>query len=209
MNFDRLAPFYQTMERLAAGRKLQRCRVALLGEIPVPRKVLILGEGRGGFLLECLNRFPDCAFTVIDSSRVMLDLLEKRIGNEDLKRVHLIHVDLIDWQPPLAGFDLIVTHFFLDCFAPQTLAGIIHKLSTAAASQANWLVADFQLANGRFRNLRSRWILWSLYRFFRLSCKLEARSLTPPDAFLRAAGFERWSHLEFDWGLLKSEGWRR
>jgi hypothetical protein len=36
MNFNRLAPFYRAMEVIVAGGKLQRCWVALLGEIPAP-----------------------------------------------------------------------------------------------------------------------------------------------------------------------------
>ena len=47
MTFDRLAPFYRVMKFFTAGGKLQRCRTAFLGEIPVPRRVLLAGEGHG------------------------------------------------------------------------------------------------------------------------------------------------------------------
>lgn len=208
MNFDRLAPFYQAMERLAAGRKLRRCREAFLGEIPEPQRVLLAGEGRGGFLRECLKRFPGTRFTVVDSSRTMLDLAKGRLSEEDLKRVLFVHADLLDWSSD-EPFDLIATHFFLDCFGPQTLSAITGKLAAMATNDAVWLISDFQVANGRFSAIRSHWILWLLYRFFRITCKLEARTLTPPDAFIQSAGFERWRRLEFDCGLLKSECWRR
>ena len=39
MNFDRLAKVYGPLEAVTAGGKLQRCRVALLDAIPVPRRV--------------------------------------------------------------------------------------------------------------------------------------------------------------------------
>ncbi len=208
MNFDRLAPFYQAMESVAAGRKLRRCREAFLGEIPEPRRFLLAGEGRGGFLCECLKRYPNARFTVVDSSRVMLDLARERVAYADLKRVLFVHADLVEWTCD-ERFDLIATHFFLDCFAPQTLAAIVAKLAALATPDAVWLLSDFQVPNKRFASIRSRWILCLLYRFFRLSCKLEARSLTAADPFLSAAGFRLEKRREFDWGLLKSECWRR
>jgi cyclopropane fatty-acyl-phospholipid synthase-like methyltransferase len=208
MNFDRLAPFYQTMECLAAGRKLRRCREAFLGEIQEPQRVLSAGEGRGGFLRECLKRFPNAHFTVVDSSQAMLDFARMRLDHVDLKRVLFVHADLLDWSCDEC-FDLIATHFFLDCFEPETLAAIVNKLAGMAADDATWLLSDFQVANGRFAALRSRWILWLLYRFFRTFCKLEADSLTAPDPFLAEAGFRLVKRLEYDCGLLKSECWRR
>lgn len=209
MNFDRLAPFYQAMEWIAAGRKLQSCRMAFVGKIPAPNSVLLAGEGHGRFLPECLKRFPDARIMVVDSSRVMLEIARKKLENDCLERVEFIHADLERWQAPIGRFDLIVTHFFLDCFPFQSVAGIVRKLAEAAAPEAEWLLADFQIANGRFSRLRSRWILSLLYGFFRISCQLKARSLTPPDPFLKAAGFVMMDRREFDWGLLKSEWWRR
>lgn len=208
MNFDRLAPFYQAMEWLSAGRKLRRCREAFLGEIPEPRRVLLAGEGRGGFLRECLKRFPKARFTVVDSSRVMLDLAKRELDDADLKRVLFVHADLLDWTCD-ERFDWIATHFFLDCFEPRTLAAIVDKLAWLAAEDATWLLSDFQVANGRFSAIRCRCILWMLYRFFRVSSKLEAGSLTAPEPFLLDAGFRLVERQEYDWGLLKSECWRR
>lgn len=208
MNFDRLAPFYQNMEWLAAGRKLRRCREAFLGEIPEPQRFLLAGEGRGGFLRECLKRYPDARFTVVDSSRAMLDLAKQRLNEMDLKRVLFVHADLVEWTCD-ERFDGIATHFFLDCFSPQTLDAIVAKLASLATDDAVWLLSDFQVANKRFASIRSRCILWILYRFFRVSCKLEADSLTAAGPFLTGAGFRLEERREFDWGLLKSECWRR
>lgn len=208
MNFDRLAPFYQAMECLAAGGKLRRCREAFLGGIPEPRQVLLAGEGRGGFLRECLKRFPKARFTVVESSRVMLDLAKRGLDDADLKRVLFVHADLLDWSCD-ERFDMIATHFFLDCFEPRPLAAIVEKLGGLATEDATWLLSDFQVANGRLSAIRSRCILWMLYWFFRISCKLEAGSLTAPETFLGDAGFRLVERREYDWGLLKSECWRR
>ncbi|MCU0750667.1 MAG: class I SAM-dependent methyltransferase, partial [Akkermansiaceae bacterium] len=147
MNFDRLAPCYRALEFLAAGNQLQRCRTAFLDSIPAPRRVLIAGEGNGRFLGEIARRFPYAAITVVDSSRTMLDLAKSRVSKSGAaaSRIEFVHADLRDWTPAESGnFDLIVTHFFLDCFPPDRLAKVVARLSELAAPTATWLLADFQ-----------------------------------------------------------------
>lgn len=206
MNFDRLAPFYRLMETLAAGGKLQRCRLAFLGEIPIPTRILLAGEGHGRFLPECVKRFPDAEIVVLDSSRRMLEIAANKVKSH---RVEFVHADLLEWAPPPGSFDLIVTNFFLDCFPSESLVTVISRLGHAATADAQWLIADFQIADGRAAAIRSRAILALLYPFFRLVTGLKARSLHSPDGALEKAGFTRHRRLTHDWGLLKSEWWRR
>lgn len=206
MSFDRLAPFYRTMEFLSAGGKLQQCRTAFLEEIPPPRQILLAGEGHGRFLPLCAGRFPLAQITVIDSSGAMLEIARRKVVS---KNIEFIHADLVHWTGPPAAFDLIVTHFFLDCFPSDELATVISRLATSATPDANWLIADFQVPQGRAASLRSRAILSLLYTFFRFVTGLRASTLAPPDEFLEKAGFTRHRRITRDWGLLKSEWWRR
>lgn len=206
MNFNRLAPFYRTLETIAAGGKLQRCRMAFLEEIPAPRSILLAGEGHGRFLRECIRRFPDAEIAVVDSSEGMLKIAKRMIAPG---RVDFIVADLLTWKAPSEKFDLIVTHFFLDCFHAEELAKLIARLGHMAAREANWLLADFQVADGKIAGIRSRAILAMLYTFFRMTCGLTARSLVPPDAEIMKAGFSRHRRITSNWSLLKSEWWRR
>lgn len=206
MNFDRLAPFYRAMETLAAGGKMQRCRLAFLGEIPIPRRVLLAGEGHGRILVECVRRFPQASIVVVDSSAGMLAIAKRCMISG---QVEFVVMDLLTWDAPVEKFDLIVTNFFLDCFPADELAAVVKRLGELAAPEAEWLLADFQVAEGKVAGLRSRVILAMLYAFFRLACGLKARSLVPPDGEIQKAGFSRHRRITSDWGLLKSEWWRR
>lgn len=206
MSFDRLAPFYQAMEWVSVGGKLQHCRLAFLDEIPAPRKVLLAGEGHGRFLPECVRRFPSADIVVVDSSARMLEIAKSK---SQTSRVEFVHADLLKWTPSDAGFDLIVTNFFLDCFPADQLAAVVGRLGKLASPDANWLLADFEIAPSRLARLRSRVILGLLYRFFRLTCGLHAESLVSPNVDLENAGFSLNRRLTSDWGLLKSEWWRR
>ena len=206
MSFDILAPHYRWMEVVLAGDKLQRCRIAFLRGIPTATNILILGEGNGRFLRECRDQFPDAKITVVDSSARMLELAKQRLG-DDCQRIDFVCVDALTWSPPAQSFDLIVTHFFLDCFRPDQLQTLISGLARAAAPGASWLLADFQAAAHGWRRLRSRAILWMMYRFFTVVTRLPAASLTPPDAFLEKQGFTLRERLLHDWELLHSDWW--
>jgi ubiquinone/menaquinone biosynthesis C-methylase UbiE len=206
MSFDHLAPFYQSMELLAAGGKLQRCRTAFLAEIPVPHTILLVGEGHGRFLTECLKCFPEAEIVIVDISAKMLEIAKTKMDSE---HVRFIHADFLEWDGQAGGFDLIVTNFFLDCFPPDQLTIIISKLGKLAKPSAHWLLADFEVSSTPLARLRSRVILAILYRFFRIITGLKARYLSPPDADLKKAGFTRHRRITRDWGLLKSEWWQR
>jgi ubiquinone/menaquinone biosynthesis C-methylase UbiE len=206
MNFDRLAPFYRAMEFFTAGGKLQKCRTAFLNDIPIPRRVLIAGEGHGKFLPECVRKFPESDITVVDSSGKMLEIARKQTTSP---HVEFVLADMLAWDAPPGGYDLIVTNFFLDCFSADTLPVVVSRLGRLATPEAHWLLADFRVADGRAAGLRSRAILTLLYLFFRIICRLQARALIPPDSLLQDAGFTRHRIELTEWGLLKSEWWRR
>ena len=210
MSFDPIAPHYRWMESILAGRKLQRCRTEFLGELDEAENILIVGEGNGRFLLECRRRFRDARITCVDASRRMLDLARiqlRRAGLTD-RRVEFLHADALEWQPPSKAYDLIVTHFFLDCFRPGQLDEIIRKLAKSGRSEASWLIADFRVPCGRIARWRARIILWCMYSFFRAITRLPAKELTAPDAFLIQAGFALEQRRLSEWGLLHSDLWR-
>lgn len=211
MSFDILAPVYRWMELLLAGRKLHRCRCAFLEEVPPPRHVLMLGEGHGRFLVECLRKFPKTHITCLDASAGMIEQARKAIQRHRLTpdRVTFIHTDALTWQPPHQRYDLIVTHFFLDCFRPEQLQQLVPSIASSATPAAQWLVADFQEAPAGWQRVRSRLILGLMYWFFRTVTRLPARSLTCPDPLLLQAGFHLQGEQVFEWGLLRSSRWEQ
>jgi len=210
-DFDRLAPYYGWMERLLAGRKLQRCRAAFLPAIPPPRRALVAGQGHGAFVAELLRVHPQVRCTCVDSSSVMLQAARARLRQDGLDdaRAEFIQADLLDWAAPEAEFDLIVTHFFLDCFRPEQLERLMPKLSGAAAPKACWLLADFQEPASGPARWRARAIIELMYVFFRWATALPASQLTPPDPLLARYGFILGQRRTFDWGLLHSDLWIR
>jgi ubiquinone/menaquinone biosynthesis C-methylase UbiE len=206
MSFDRLAPHYRWMEWLLAGRKLQRCRTAFLGELPRVEHALLLGEGNGRFLGEFLKAQSQARVTCLDASGRMLTAARRRAASA---RVEFICCNVLDWVAPARQFDLVVSNFFLDCFRPDQLAAITRNIARSTRSDALWLIADFSEPLAGWRKWRARAILWSMYRFFRWTTRLPARTLTAPDAFLDQNGFRLCARRPSEWGLLRSDLWMR
>jgi ubiquinone/menaquinone biosynthesis C-methylase UbiE len=209
--FDHLARSYDWMESLLAGSKLENCRNALWDDIPQLRSALLVGEGHGKFLASLLKRYPAAKVTCVDASEQMLKVARRRLQRAPLPLhgVEFVHAALPCWNPPPQRYDLIATHFFLDCFPRDQLGAVINALQPALRPGACWLVSDFQIPSGGFRRLRARVIHWLMYGFFRIATKLPAARLVSPRPFLRRHGFIRVRRQEFDWGLLTAELWRR
>lgn len=212
MSFDAVAPWYRALEAIAFGGVLQRSRVACLPEIGSPRSALIVGEGNGRFLCELLRGQPGLEIVCVDASERMLRLAENRIRSEfptGAHRVRFFCADIASWSPPEHQFDLIVTHFFLDCFSGDRLADIVNRLSRAAMPNATWLLADFCMPAAGFARVRAGLWLAAMYRFFQITAGIEAKELEDPSPFLRAAGFALAGQHLFRSGMVKSELWRK
>ena len=212
MSFDRIAPSYRLLETIAFGQSLQRARVRWIEKIPRPRRVLILGEGNGRFLCELLRVHPKIDIDCVDTSLQMLTLARTRarqIHPESWQRIQFIHADILKWSP-LKSYDLIVTHFFLDCFPRDEVKAIVDKLAKAAAPGAVWLLADFTIPPAEiFSRIHAKLLLRMMYLFFRCAAGITANSLVDPTPYLEANNFVPMSRQCSRAAMLKSELWQR
>lgn len=211
MSFDAIAPHYTWMEAVLAGRRLQRCRVTWLESLAAAHDILVLGVGHGHFVRRCAARFPAARITAVDASTAMLHAAETRLRRSEQPDapVTFIRATLPAWSPDPASFDAIVTHFFLDCFAPAELAAVIGNLSRAARPAARWLVSDFAVPPRGLARHRARAVHALMYAFFRRVTQIRARRVTPPDAWLAAEGFSLAGRRASEWGLLQADLWVR
>jgi ubiquinone/menaquinone biosynthesis C-methylase UbiE len=208
VNFDRIARHYHWLETVTFGNQLQRARVAFLDQIGSPKRALIAGEGNGHFLDELLRVFPSVELDCVDASARMLELARDRAGKNQA-HLRFLHEDLLTWSPEENGYDLIVTHFFLDCFEESEVETIVDKLARSATQSAVWLLADFSVPSTSLARLHARAWLWSMHHFFRMVAGISARHLTNPSAFLEAHRFRCAERRNSRFGLVKSELWQR
>lgn len=211
VNFDRVARIYRTLETIAFGRALQRARIRWLREVSGTKRALIVGEGDGRFLCELLKTHPDLEVDCIEASGRMIELARCPLkqGRADVAHVHFFQTDILTWSPQ-GKYDLIVTHFVLDCFNEAELETIVMKLGLAAEANAIWLLADFRIpTTGALTAYRAKLWIRLMYLFFRITAGLRTAELIDPSPYLRAAAFSLTNEELTRCGMIKSQVWRK
>lgn len=211
MNFDRLAAWYPWLETVCDGGVMQRCRTAFLPRTRQCQRALILGEGPGKFLNALLRQQPELQVTCVELSAAMIAQTRQRLRHAGLaaSRVTFQQMNALDWTPPAEKFDLVVTHFFLDCFRPDQLQLLVPRLAASTTADALWLLADFRVPERGWTRWRARVLLALLYAFFKMTTALSASRLTPPEPLLDRAGFRLVDRRLASFGFAHSDLWQR
>lgn len=200
MNCDPIARWYRWLEYLGFGRALERRRNAFLADATDARRALVLGEGDGRFLKKLVEHNRTASIDYVDLSIRMLELARRRAGD----RVNYHLADALTIALPDAEYDLIVTHFFLDCFDERDAAALVERIARTAKPRARWLVSEF-----RQPALWSRLLLGFLYWFFRVTTGLKTNRLVDHRPLLEGQGFRLMKEESARRGLLASELWTR
>jgi SAM-dependent methyltransferase len=208
VNFDPVARLYRWTEYLSFGPMLERCRETYLARLTEARRALVLGDGDGRFLARLLAVNPGLTVDVVDSSRRMLRVLESRVESRigSRQRINLYHADALAWEPA-GNYDLIVTHFFLDCFLPEQLDQLIDRVLPHAAPGAKWVISEFAVPANPWLAPLAAALIALLYRIFFTLTNLPVRLLPDYCSALRDRGLllhDQHSHLA---GLLCAQLW--
>ncbi len=216
-NFDRLARAYRWMEWASFGPLLWHCRCAFLGEMQSARHALVVGDGDGRFTARLLAANCAVCIDAIDASAAMLRALTRR-ATADAARLRTFCLDARDWrarrapapaeEKVAAQYDLIVTHFFLDCLTTSEVCTLAEEVAAAAASGALWIVSEFAVPQGWFGRLIAQPLVAFLYAAFGWLTGLRVRRLPDHGEALHSAGFVRIGKKPRLGGLLVSELWR-
>jgi Methyltransferase domain len=217
-DFDGLAGVYRWMEYASFGPWLWWCRCAFLPKLRECRRALILGDGDGRFTARLLATNASIQVDAVDVSASMLRSLLRRAGLH-ANRVFVHCADACNWRPdslPPSSlspgsphYDLIVTHFFLDCLTTREVRHLVDRLSGSVAPGALWLVSEFAVPQSWFGRVIARPFVAMLYRIFGILTGLKVRKLPDYSAALRDASFRLAQQRAWLGGLLVSELWSK
>jgi hypothetical protein len=112
-------------------------------------------------------------------------------------------------QLPRHSYDLIATHFFLDCFNTAEAGAIVHRIADWAAPRARWIVSEFAQPETSLGQIWTGAVIRSLYAAFRVTTGLRTIRLPDYRPALASVGFERKKQIHACGGLLVSELWER
>jgi ubiquinone/menaquinone biosynthesis C-methylase UbiE len=211
-NFNPIARPYRWLEYLAFGKALENCRTHYLPQLLDCRSALILGDGDGRFTSKLLAANPDIKVLAVDISATMLELLRQRCEAATphaSDRLRTLNANALTFplENPEASYDLVVTHFFLDCLTPPELDALITRINPALPPEALWLISDFRIPNGVMR-LPAKLLIRSLYFAFRILTGLRATHLPDHATPLTQAGLTRIAHQHRLLGILTTELWQ-
>lgn len=206
-NFNPIARPYRWLEYFTLGKALESCRLHYLPQLLTQRNALVLGDGDGRFLAQLLKHNPHMHADAIDTSSTMLELLCQRCeaATPDANiRTHQANA----LTAPLEGpYDLVVTHFFLDCLTQPELDSLINRIKPTLTPNALWLISDFRIPAGAMR-LPARLFIRTLYFAFRLLTGLRTTHLPDHATPLTRAGLTQISQQHRLAGLLTTELWQ-
>jgi len=208
-DFNLIAAPYRSLEYLTLGKTLENCRNHYLPHLLDQRHALVLGDGDGRFLARLLTHNAHLYADAVDTSTAMLHLMRKRceakVHNANTRlRTH--HADALTF--PLEGpYDLVVTHFFLDCLTQPDLDSLIARITPTLAPGALWLISDFRIPTG-LMHLGAKLFIRSLYLAFRILTGLRTVRLPDHATPLTHAGLTRIAQQHRLAGILTTELWQ-
>ena len=205
-NFNHVARIYAPMEKLTFGPWLWRCRCSFMGDLKTQRSGLVLGDGDGRFTAKLLSENPLVLVDAVDASVEMLNELSRNAGlHVGRVRVHL--ADARAWEPKGSAYDLIATHFFLDCMTTAEVAELARKIRTRATPGAVWVVSEFAVPQGWFGWLVAGPLVRALYLAFFMLTGLHVQRLPRYREAMAEAGWTQTAEHRHLGGLLASELW--
>jgi ubiquinone/menaquinone biosynthesis C-methylase UbiE len=210
-NFDPIARPYRWLEYLTFGPYLERCRFHFLNQLKTRHHALILGDGDGRFTARLLAANPIIAIDAVDSSATMLRLLSERVsrlGQNARQRLRTIHSDALAFRPEGEPYDLVVTHFFLDCLTEDDLTTLLTHLDPHLDQNTTWLLSEFAIPQHQPAASVSRLVITALYQAFRILTDLKTRRLPDYTSNLPQHDFLRTARKTFLGGLLVAEIWQ-
>jgi ubiquinone/menaquinone biosynthesis C-methylase UbiE len=208
--FGRLARVYRWMEYFSFCRYLQRCRLLRIAEMTACRSALVYGDGDGRFLAKLVRSARGMRIAAVDASSGMLRQAAKRLPSDVPAR--LVQADALTCEVsafPEAPFDLVVSHFFLDCFDEEELATLLARVNAAAGEAAVWVVSDFAIPQQPVARQLGRLVVGGLYLAFGLLTGLRTRRLPDHGRVMSESGWTLEDRRTLLLGLLASERWRR
>jgi ubiquinone/menaquinone biosynthesis C-methylase UbiE len=211
MNCDRIAPYYEILERFAFGNRLEQTRCAFLAEVVNAKYAILCGDGDGRFLAGLLRANSTVQVDFVELSGRMLALAQRRVakmGRTLSERVRFFAGDVREFQPRAGGYDLIATHFFLDCFSEAEVAEVIARLAGWGAPGAQWMVSEFREAEETsLGRVWTRAVIRGLYAAFRCTTGLRVIRLPNYAAALVKEGYCLRDETKKLAGLLQASLW--
>jgi hypothetical protein len=196
--FNRIAPYYDFLKRVVFGNAMPESQQYFFDRLPAGN-ILVLGGGSGEILVPLFSAQPRCRVWYVEASSQMLAMTARNTPAPFSSQVTLVH-GTEDSIPEDVSFDAVITNFFLDLFAEGPLLAACQKVAARLEDRSLWIVTDF-VDGGRWWQ---RLMLRVMYRFFRMTCRIDAVQLPAWQLQLGRLGFRQMASRAFYGGFICS-----
>lgn len=197
--FDFLAPYYDGLARFFIGKDIVHAQLHFLNSFNECKQLLILGGGSGWILEPLCAACPELQIDYIDVSPKMIKAARENSGNH----AHVNFIQGTENDIPNRLYDGVITNFYLDLFEERSLNNVMDKIRISLTHSALWLVTDFVQEKAWHKMM-----LWTMYRFFRITARIEATHLPDWQNNMIGAGHTLCETGEFKNGFIKSNLYR-
>ncbi|MGK7389327.1 MAG: methyltransferase domain-containing protein [Candidatus Cyclobacteriaceae bacterium M2_1C_046] len=194
--FDLLSPVYDHLVRFIFGNAIKKATYAHLNYIRDGDNVLILGGGTGGILKGLKDK--DITVTYVELSAGMLSKAKRHAVNYNVSFIQGSYSDVPD-----KVYDVIITPFFIDLFTTDHSRQIVSQLKTKLINGGKWIHVDFRST----LIVWQRFLIYIMYRFFRICCKIEATHL--PDYGFVFTDLIKTDSKKFYHGMIESAVYKK
>lgn len=202
--FNWIASGYDRLAAMIYGKTLYESQVCFLSFIPQGCNVLVIGGGSGAVLKKLFSVNPTARVWYIDASSRMIELASEKLSIAERQQTRFIH-GTEKSIPEGVSFDAIITHFFLDLFPDMQLQYVCKQLSGRLRVEGLWLVSDFVDKGDWWQRL----LLWVMYRFFSITCGIQAECLPAWEYAVSSAGAKLTRFHTFFSGFIKSTVYKK
>lgn len=140
MNYNYIAPFYDTLSKLCFFNRQQKAHKPILEHLKANDRILWLGGGSGWFLTKIDQLGIDLTIDYVEVSFVMINRAKKKsLINIS---VNFIEEDILYFVPDKA-YDVIITAFIFDHFKVIDCENMFNRFDNNLISRGKWIYIDF------------------------------------------------------------------
>ena len=205
-SFDPVAKYYDLLASLVYGDTLKKAQDYYLSRIPDDSQVLIIGGGTGWIIEKILKKSHSREIIFLETSQAMLNLARKKyskISSDYATKVTFVEGS-INSVSPNQSFDAVVTFFVLDVYSDIENEALTRQLFEKLKKGGLWLFADFDPLQRVKTPYWQRFLLFVMYRFFRLTTGLKNQKIPSYHQHFEALNLRPVEHQFFFRGFIRS-----
>lgn len=196
MQFDFIAPYYDSLSRFIFGKTLEKAKTTLFDEIKDGSKVLVVGGGTGESIKGLVSSNYHLQIDFVEASEKMIS--KARNGLKNFSNVNFYHTQIEQFEG--TSYDVIITEFFFDLFEEKKVKKLINILGCKLNKKGKWIDTDFR----KPINLRQVLVLKAMYIFFKITASISSNYLVDTNPIIKKAGYIIKREIKFSSNFISS-----